>query len=467
MNSMLDKLTPGWPAKANLAFDLVVLFGASALALQAPPLDDPSTLTLALLGFLAWIFGAAVLRLYSPMTPRTAGDHLTLTLLLVVGVSASLSLWERVILPDAHRFSVTTFCIVVLLWTMSGRVLVFQPLRAVAGPVEEILICGVGPAAVATAHRLRRQSGGRRFRLVGFLAFEGEPTHMTIARGAIAPVLGSAADLLEVLEKSPVSEVYIAGRPLVHGKEMQQIVHSCEQIGMPFALPVHAMQLERARLLSSSSATDGYLHYISTDTRPMQYAVKRLVDIACSATALVLLSPLLVGVAIAIKLTSPGPILFRQQRVGLHGASFNLLKFRSMVADADEMKDKLLALNEQTGPVFKMKRDPRVTAVGRFIRKFSIDELPQLVNILRGDMTIVGPRPAIPREVAQYRLWQRRRLSVRPGLTCYWQVGGRNAIGFEEWMQLDLRYVDNWSLVEDMKLILATFPVVILGRGAS
>jgi exopolysaccharide biosynthesis polyprenyl glycosylphosphotransferase len=467
MNSTLDKLTPGWPAKVNLAFDLVVLFVASGLALQAPPVDDPTTLSMAFLGFLCWIFGAAVLRLYSPTTARSNTDHLTLTLLLVVTVSGVLFFWERLVLPDAHSFSVTSFGLVVLVWTMAGRVLAFQPLRAVAGPVEDVLIVGVGPAAVATATKLQRHAGGRRFHVVGFLAFEGEQAHVTISRGQIAPILGKASDLLDVLDKRPVHEVYIAGRTLVHGPEMQRIVRSCEEVGMPFALPVHAMQFERARLLSSSSSTDGYLHYISTDSRPMQYAVKRLVDIVCSATALVLLSPLLIGVAIAIKITSPGPVLFKQVRVGLHGAHFNMLKFRSMVVNADAMKDQLLAKNEQTGPVFKMKHDPRVTGIGRFIRKFSIDELPQLVNILRGDMTIVGPRPAVPKEVAQYKLWQRRRLSVRPGLTCYWQVGGRNEIGFEEWMQLDLRYVDNWNLKVDAELILKTVPVALFGRGAS
>jgi lipopolysaccharide/colanic/teichoic acid biosynthesis glycosyltransferase len=138
-----------------------------------------------------------------------------------------------------------------------------------------------------------------------------------------------------------------------------------------------------------------------------------------------------------------------------------------MVVDAEKLKEKLMKMNEQTGPVFKMKHDPRITRIGRFIRKYSIDELPQLINILRGDMTIVGPRPALPTEVAQYKVWQRRRLSVRPGLTCYWQVGGSNAIGFEEWMRLDLRYVDHWSLSVDMRLILQTFPVVVLGKGAS
>ena len=323
------------------------------------------------------------------------------------------------------------------------------------------MIVGTGATAIATYDKLTR-SGTRTHEVVGFLTFDGE-TPATLP----APVLGRAIDLLDVVQSNPVDEVYIAGRLLTHGAEMQRCVSACEEIGVPFALPMHALQFERARLLSSSPTNDGYLHYLSTSGKPVQFALKRLVDIVCSATALVLLSPLLLVVAAAIKITSPGPVMFRQVRVGLHGARFNLLKFRSMVVNADALKDKLLAQNEQTGPVFKMKVDPRVTAIGRFIRKFSIDELPQLVNILRGDMTIVGPRPAVPREVAQYKVWQRRRLSVRPGLTCYWQVGGRNEIGFEQWMQLDLRYVDNWSLAVDAELILRTFPVVLLGKGAS
>src|SRR5690606_6643491 len=165
---------------------------------------------------------------------------------------------------------------------------------------------------------------------------------------------------------------------------------------------LHGFEMQRARVLGGGGigARDGYLHYLITEPKPVQWAIKRLVDIVCSAAGLVVLSPLLIGVAIAIKLESKGPVFFRQTRVGLHGATFSFLKFRSMVVNADEMKDQLLAQNEMTGPVFKMKHDPRVTRVGRFIRKYSIDELPQLVNILRGDMTIVGPRPPVPREVA-------------------------------------------------------------------
>jgi len=182
---------------------------------------------------------------------------------------------------------------------------------------------------------------------------------------------------------------------------------------------------------------------------------------------LLLLSPLLLGVAAIVRLTSRGPVLFRQQRVGRHGRPFHMLKFRSMVVNAEGLKARLMAQNEQAGPVFKMRRDPRITSFGRFIRRYSVDELPQLLNVLRGEMSIVGPRPPVPSEVARYEAWQRRRLSVRPGLTCVWQVSGRNEISFEEWMYLDLQYIDHWSLAQDFQLILKTLPVVLTGRGAS
>jgi exopolysaccharide biosynthesis polyprenyl glycosylphosphotransferase len=199
----------------------------------------------------------------------------------------------------------------------------------------------------------------------------------------------------------------------------------------------------------------------------VQLAIKRLFDVAASSAALAALAPLMLSVAVVIKLSSRGPVLFKQQRVGRHGRPFHMLKFRSMVVNAEELKAKLMALNEQAGPVFKMKRDPRITPIGRFIRKFSIDELPQLINVLRGEMSLVGPRPPVPSEVARYEAWQRRRLSVRPGLTCVWQVSGRNEISFEEWMYLDMQYIDHWSLAQDFELILRTVPVVLTGRGAS
>ena len=462
MNGQLDKLAPGWPAKLNLAWDILVVFFSSYVATIRVVQNDPRYFSMMVFGAALWLFGAAVMRLYSPATPRTIADQAALTALLLVIVSLLLFLWERLgAIPEKYAFSVMSFSIIAFVWMMIGRVVLIMPLRAVADPLDDVLIVGVGPAAVATWHMLNHR--GNRRNIVGFLAFEGEQAH----RGLRAPIVGKAHDILDVLARHAVAEVYIAGRTLVTGAEMQTVVRACEEVGQPFALPMHALAFERARLLSGDGVSnDGFLHYISTETQPVQYAVKRLIDIVCSAAALVLLSPLLTAVALIIKLDG-GPIFFRQPRVGLHGAMFNMLKFRSMVVNADQMKDQLLEKNEMDGPVFKMKNDPRVTAIGRFIRKFSIDELPQLINILRGDMTIVGPRPAVPREVEKYKVWQRRRLSVRPGLTCYWQVSGRNEVGFEEWMQMDLRYVDTWNLKVDLELILKTFPVVLTGRGAS
>jgi len=196
-------------------------------------------------------------------------------------------------------------------------------------------------------------------------------------------------------------------------------------------------------------------------------ALKRLFDILASAVALWLLSPVFPLVALAIKLSSRGPICFKQVRVGLNGKPFHMLKFRSMVADAERLRETLESHNEQCGPVFKIKRDPRITAVGRWMRRYSIDELPQLINVLRGEMSVVGPRPPVPSEVVQYEPWQRRRLSVRPGLTCIWQVSGRNQISFEQWMYMDLEYIDHWSLIRDFNLIFRTVPAVMTGRGAS
>jgi exopolysaccharide biosynthesis polyprenyl glycosylphosphotransferase len=193
---------------------------------------------------------------------------------------------------------------------------------------------------------------------------------------------------------------------------------------------------------------------------------KRIFDVLVSALALAALAPLFLAIAVAIKLDSPGPVLFRQRRVGLHGRAFWLYKFRSMVQGAERMLADLQDRNEMDGPVFKMREDPRVTRVGRWLRRSSLDELPQFWNVLHGDMSVVGPRPPIPGEVKQYESWQRKRLAVRPGITCTWQISGRNEVEFEKWMQLDLHYIENWSLWHDLKIVLLTLPAVIRGRGA-
>lgn len=194
---------------------------------------------------------------------------------------------------------------------------------------------------------------------------------------------------------------------------------------------------------------------------------KRAIDIIGAGSGLLLLSPVIVIVACAIKFTSKGPIFFSQKRVGKNGELFDMYKFRSMVVNAEELKEKLAHQNEMSGPMFKMKDDPRVTKVGRFIRKTSLDELPQLWNVLKGEMSLVGPRPSLPKEVAQFENWMCKRLTVKPGLTCYWQVSGRNNIGFEEWMRLDNKYVDERNLWIDIKLIFKTVLVLFGDKNAS
>lgn len=194
--------------------------------------------------------------------------------------------------------------------------------------------------------------------------------------------------------------------------------------------------------------------------------IKRLIDVVCSFLGILVLSPLFIIIAIIIKTTSKGPVFFSQKRVGKNGKEFDMYKFRSMVVNAEELKEKLAAQNEMSGPMFKIKDDPRITKVGKFIRKTSIDELPQLWNVLKGEMSLVGPRPSLPKEVDQFEEWMYRRLEVKPGLTCYWQVSGRNNIDFEDWMKLDCKYVDERNLWIDIKLIFKTVGVLFGDKNA-
>ncbi|HAT4129097.1 TPA: sugar transferase [Clostridium perfringens] len=209
--------------------------------------------------------------------------------------------------------------------------------------------------------------------------------------------------------------------------------------------------------------------YIKVDRGNKIYLFfKRVIDILGSGFGLIILSPLFLIVAIAIKFEdSKGSVLFSQKRVGQYGKEFNMYKFRSMVSNAEELKAKLMEQNEMSGPMFKMKHDPRITKVGKFIRKTSIDELPQLINILKGEMSLVGPRPSLPKEVDKFEPWMLERLEVKPGLTCYWQVMGRNDIDFEDWMKLDIKYVHDRNLWLDIKLIFKTFFVLFGDESAS
>jgi exopolysaccharide biosynthesis polyprenyl glycosylphosphotransferase len=249
--------------------------------------------------------------------------------------------------------------------------------------------------------------------------------------------------------------------------EIEKAILVCEVEGVEAWLVADFVKTSIARASVDDFYGKPLLIFSTTPEISWQLVCKRLIDIVGGILALAIFGPLIMlPAAMIIKFTSPGPILFRQKRSGLHGRLFTMYKFRSMVTNAEMLRAELEAFNEMSGPVFKMEEDPRITPFGRFLRKTSIDELPQLWNVLAGDMSLVGPRPPIPREVQHYDPWHRRRLSMKPGLTGIWQISGRNRISFEQWMKLDMQYIDNWSLWLDFKILARTIPAVLMGLGA-
>lgn len=260
-----------------------------------------------------------------------------------------------------------------------------------------------------------------------------------------------------VLITLPIKSFYTA---------MKKIIEICESVGVEVEIPVELFNTKISKSTISTFNNVQFINYYTSPKMSWRMILKRLIDIVISSFLLILCFPSLLILSVIIKTTSPGPVFFKQRRVGFNGRAFTMLKFRTMTKDAESMKTDLLDLNIMEGPVFKIKNDPRVTKVGRFLRKTSIDEIPQLINVLKGEMSLVGPRPPLPDEVDQYKLNDRRRLSMRPGLTCLWQVNGRNNISFEEWMKLDRQYIDQWSLLLDFKILLKTIPAVFRGTGA-
>lgn len=278
-------------------------------------------------------------------------------------------------------------------------------------------------------------------------------------------VLGLLSDLEEILESSVLDEIVLT-LPREHLGLLDPAVKICEEQGVRVSISVEPLRLASVPLSLFDFSGRPMLVFNRGPADLLSLGIKRTFDLAVSAVGLLVLSPILLATAAAVKFESKGPIFFKQTRVGLNGRKFSMIKFRSMFADAEERLNELRAQNEMSGPVFKMKNDPRITRVGRFIRKTSLDEFPQFWNVLCGDMSVVGPRPPLPTEVNQYERWQRRRLSVRPGITCTWQISGRNSISFERWMELDLEYIDNWSLRRDLQIFFQTIPAVLSARGA-
>jgi exopolysaccharide biosynthesis polyprenyl glycosylphosphotransferase len=278
-------------------------------------------------------------------------------------------------------------------------------------------------------------------------------------------VLGSVSQLGQILDDNVIDEVIFAV-PRERLASVEGAFRLCQEQGAGARVCLDLFEVSGARVALGELDGLPMLSFSRAPTDEVALLVKRAFDVVTSAAALLAFSPVLLATALAVKLESPGPVFFRQVRVGKNGRPFRMYKFRSMHVDAEARLESLRAQNEATGPVFKMRNDPRVTSVGRFIRRTSIDELPQFLNVLFGEMSVVGPRPPVPAEVRQYQRWQRRRLSVKPGITCTWQVSGRSNISFDQWMALDLEYIDTWSLWQDIRICFRTVPAVLLSRGA-
>ncbi len=277
----------------------------------------------------------------------------------------------------------------------------------------------------------------------------------------------SVDDLVGILHEHSANGVILAARHTFFG-QLEKVIQACELEGLEVWLLADFFKTQ----ISRTSVDDFYgrpmMVFRSTPDAPWEAAAKQVIDVLGAVGLLLLCSPLMIAAATAVRITSPGPVIFRQQRSGLNGRPFTMYKFRTMVTDAEQRQQELAAFNEMEGPVFKVSRDPRITPAGRLLRKFSLDEFPQLFNVLRGEMSLVGPRPLPVDETRRFDdLAHRRRLSVKPGLTCLWQISGRNNVtDFREWVRLDLEYIDNWSLWLDLKILVRTVPVVLLGSGA-
>jgi exopolysaccharide biosynthesis polyprenyl glycosylphosphotransferase len=327
--------------------------------------------------------------------------------------------------------------------------------------VDRVLIVGAGEVGRAIMRSIvaRPELG---YQPVGFV--DDDPKKQESDIGPFK-ALGSTEDLAAVLQKGAIGQVIIS-LPWISHRKVLQIISECQRWGVPARFVPDLLQMSLSQV--DTDVLDGIplIGMKETMLRGWKIALKRFIDIAGSSAMLLLLSPLLAIIGVAIKLDSSGPVLFTQTRLGRGAKPFTCYKFRSMREHAEAVRPELSELNEVAGPIFKIRDDPRVTRVGRIIRRFSLDELPQLVNVFRGDMSLVGPRPPLPSEVEVYEDWHHERLGIPSGMTGLWQVMGRSDLTFDEMMMLDLYYAENWSLWLDFKILLRTLPTILFARGA-
>lgn len=277
-------------------------------------------------------------------------------------------------------------------------------------------------------------------------------------------IIRSKEELKNFITRNPIDDIFYCMPLDDKSYDLETLINESEEIGVT----LHIMQqdyLENMNTIINRGFDDSFVTYSATPRNYIGIKIKDVIDIVLSVLILIIVSPLMLVIAALIKLEDNGPVFFKQERIGLNGRRFYCFKFRSMVTNAEELRAGLEKLNESDGPAFKIENDPRITGIGRILRKTSMDELPQFYNVIKGEMSIVGPRPPLLSEVRQYERLQLRRLSMKPGITCKWQVWGRNQVSFSEWMQMDLDYIDNWSLLLDFKIIFATIGVIVKANG--
>ncbi len=326
----------------------------------------------------------------------------------------------------------------------------------------KVLIIGTGDRARRLSAKLHEKTEWG-LQVIGHLDLENVSIG---ARVDDAPVLGTVDQIASVLERHVVDEVIVAV-PRTMLSNMQVIADVCEDEGVKLRLMADVFDLKVSRMGLVNLDEIPLLTFEPVAQDEVQLIIKRIFDLSVTLAAMPVLLPIFLLIGLAVRLDSPGPALFTQERVGLRKRKFRMYKFRSMYQDAEQRLAEIEHLNEAAGPIFKMANDPRITRVGRFIRKTSLDELPQLLNVLRGHMSLVGPRPMSLRDVGLFdQSIQRKRFSVRPGLTCIWQISGRSNLPFEKWLELDLAYIENWSIWLDLKILLKTIPIVLKGSGA-
>jgi exopolysaccharide biosynthesis polyprenyl glycosylphosphotransferase len=418
------------------------------------------TLILPLWGLL--LYGAGFYRSHRTLP---LGEEIWAAMRVSFGGTAILSLLIYGLRLDfVSRWFLVVFAVVNFAFLASEKVglrLVSRAVRARGFNFRTVLLVGTGRKAVQLGEFLEAHPHWG-FRVIGYL---DDDNGGQIRRASRWTCIGKTTDLETVLMGQVVDElIFVIEKGKLHEYEEALLVAERHGVRAHVSLDIFPHVLARPVL----EEMDGVplLSFTTTPSNPLQLVLKRTLDLTAAFTLSAVTLPIQLLAALAIKVSSPGPVLFRQVRCGLNGRHFTLWKFRTMHAGAEERLPEISHLNEMSGPVFKAKKDPRLTGVGRLLRRLSIDELPQLWNVILGHMSLVGPRPPLPEEVARYEPWQRRRLSMKPGLTCLWQISGRSELDFDRWMELDLKYIDTWSPMLDVKILLKTVPAVLSGRGA-